>query len=107
MVGCGNILFDAQETTQLPGKLQCKSTVPVTDDLSRESIVLEHPLDKEFYYPLCSNFLCAWYEEGCLGTVMVSDGEDEVVLLGLREFGDEVKSDNLKWVCPGFWKYWC
>ena len=107
MVGCENILFDAQEMTQFPGKLRCESRVPVTDDLARESIIPEHPLDKEFCYPLCGDLLCAWYEEGCLGAVMISDGEDGVVLLGLREFGDEVKGDNLERVCLGLWKYRC
>ena len=30
---------------------------------------------------------------------MVSDGEDGVVLLGLREFSNEVKGDDLEWIC--------
>ena len=38
---------------------------------------------------------------------MVSDSEDGVVFLRLREFGDEIKGDKLKWVCLGLWKYWC
>ena len=47
-------------------------------------------MDKEFHHPLRGDFLGAGYEEGCLGAVVVSDGEDGVVLLGLREFRDEV-----------------
>ena len=50
----------------------------------------KHSSDKEFRYPLCGNFLGTGYEEGCLGAVVVSDGEDGVVFLGLREFRDEV-----------------
>ena len=30
---------------------------------------------------------------------MVSDGEDGVVLLGLREFSNEVEGDDLEWIC--------
>ena len=81
--------------------------VLVADNFSRESVVPKHPLNEKLCYPLCSNLLCAWYEEGCLGTVMVSDGEDGVVLLGLREFGNEVKGDNFEWVCLGLRKYRC
>ena len=73
--------------------------VPVTDDLSRESVVSKHSLDKEFRYPLCCNFLGAGYEEGGLGAVVVSDSEDGVVFLGLRKFRDEVQSDDFKRIC--------
>ena len=38
---------------------------------------------------------------------MISDGEDRVILLGLREFGDEVKGNDLEQVGPGFWEYQC
>ena len=38
---------------------------------------------------------------------MVSDGEDGVILLGLRELGDEVEGDDFKWVCLGFWDDRC
>ena len=38
---------------------------------------------------------------------MVSDGEDGVILLGLREFGNEIKGNNLEWVCLGLGKYRC
>ena len=38
---------------------------------------------------------------------MVSDGEDGIVLLGLREFGDEVEGYHLKWIRIWFWEYWC
>ena len=61
-----------------------KLRVPVTDDLSRESVVSEYPLDKEFCHPLCSNFLHTGYKEGWPRTVVVSDGEDGVILSGLR-----------------------
>ena len=64
-------------------------------------------MDKEFRYPLCCNFLVAGYEEGCLEAVMVSDGEDGVVLLGLREFRDEVQGDNFKQICLWLREYWC
>ena len=38
---------------------------------------------------------------------MVSDSEDRVVFLGLREFCDEVQGDNFKRICLGFREYWC
>ena len=38
---------------------------------------------------------------------MVSDGKDGVIFLGLREFGDEVEGNNLKWICLWPWEYWC
>ena len=38
---------------------------------------------------------------------MVSDGEDGVVLLGLREFSNEVEGDDLEWICLRLWEYWC
>ena len=60
----------------------------------------EHPLDKELCHSFCSNFLHAGYKEGCLGTVIVSDGEDGVVLLGLREFGDEVEGNDFQTDLP-------
>ena len=36
---------------------------------------------------------------------MVSNGEDGVVLLGLREFGDKVKGYNLEWICLWLGEY--
>ena len=38
---------------------------------------------------------------------MVSDGEDRVVFLGLREFRDEVQGDNFKRICLWLREYWC
>ena len=38
---------------------------------------------------------------------MVSDSETGFIFLGLREFGDEVESNNLKWVCLWLREYWC
>ena len=37
---------------------------------------------------------------------MVSDGEDGVVFLGLREFSDEVEGNDLEWICLWLWEYW-
>ena len=38
---------------------------------------------------------------------MVSDGENGVVFLRLREFGDEVKGNNFEGICLQFGEYWC
>ena len=61
----------------------------------------------QFCYSLCCDFLRAGYEEGCLGTVIVSDGENGIIFLRLRKFGDEVKGDDFKWICLWFREYRC
>ena len=38
---------------------------------------------------------------------MVSDGENGVIFLGLREFGDEVKGNNFEWICLRLGEYRC
>ena len=67
----------------------------------------KHPSDEEFRHPLCCDLLRAGYEEGCLGTVMVSDGENQVVFLGLREFDDKIEGNNFEWIHLQLREYWC
>ena len=38
---------------------------------------------------------------------MVSDGENRVVFLGLRKFGDEVEGNDFEWICLWLREYWC
>ena len=38
---------------------------------------------------------------------MISDGENQIVFLGLREFSDEVKGNDLEWVRLQLGEYWC
>ena len=38
---------------------------------------------------------------------MVSDGENRIVFLGLREFGDEVEGNDFEWICFRLGEYWC
>ena len=38
---------------------------------------------------------------------MVSDGENRVVFLGLRKFGDEVEGNDFEWICLRLREYWC
>ena len=60
---------------------------------------MEYSLDKEFCYPLCHDLFRARYEKGHLGAVMVSDGKNQIIFLGLRKFSDEVEGDDFKGVC--------
>ena len=38
---------------------------------------------------------------------MISDGENRVIFLRLRKFGDEVKSDDLEGIRLWLREYWC
>ena len=38
---------------------------------------------------------------------MVSDDENQIVFLGLREFGNEVKGDDFEWIRLWLREYWC
>ena len=38
---------------------------------------------------------------------MISDGENRIVFLGLRELSDEVKGNDFKWIRLRFGEYWC
>ena len=38
---------------------------------------------------------------------MVSDGENQIVFLGLREFGDEVEGNDFEWIRLRLREYWC
>ena len=56
----------------------------------------EYVADEEFRHPLGTDVLPTGDEERRLGAVVVGDGEDSVVVSGLREFSDEVYCDYLK-----------
>ena len=54
--------------------------------------------------PFSINIFSAGDEERCLGPVVVGDGEDSVIVSGLREFSDEVHCDYLEGEGPCHWK---
>ena len=38
---------------------------------------------------------------------MISDGENRIVFLGLREFSDKVKGNDFEWIRLWLGEYWC
>ena len=64
----------------------------------------EHVADEKLRHPLGADVLPAGDEERCLGAVVVSDGEDGVVVSRLWEFSDEVHCNYLEGESPCRWE---
>ena len=60
----------------------------------------EHVADEKLCHSLGADVLSAGDEERRLGAIVVSDGEDGVIALRLREFGDEVYRNHLEGESP-------
>ena len=102
----GNVLFNVQYSTHLLHELGRESGVAVADNLPRQSETSEYVRHEDVCYSFRRDLLFAGDEYRCFCTVVVSDGEDGVIVLRLREFRDEVHRDYFKWLCIRLRKYW-